>query len=750
LAILAILQPDARVAARLGTALDGTHETIVCPSWHALRESLGEGGIDGCIVDAGHPSRDSARNELSDLRAEHPTLAIVAYVDTSADQDYYDLGGIGVDGLIVSGQRDGASRVAVSRALVASSAAGVAADLLGTFGSEGVRAVAWTIEHAPDNPDVDTFASGLGLTTGGLTRLLRSEKLPPPSRLLLWGRLMLAGALLGRDGQTVEEAAFSLGYSTAAALARAMKKHTGLTPGEVGSTGGMSSVQNALFRNTAKGRRGTTLKSLAVLGLLATQSACAGIGGGVRGVDRTALETAIDTSPVDQVHFGVMAVDARTGRLLYSRNAHRKFVPASNQKILVTATALSLLGADFRYETEVWATGSVMESMLDGDLVVLASGDPTMSRRFWDSGEAALAAIADSLHRRGLRQVTGSVFVDVSRWDSTSVGPTWEVEDLRFAYGSTGGAFAVDEGEIQVVVSAGPAVGSPASVQWAPRGTADYLTSRILTVPPDSSSRIRPSYLPESRRLVLDGWAEMGTVDTTSFAIRDPVRQATAALGLALRQRGITIEGTAQVAWSDSMRVGRGCLSGLVPECPNAGRIFTMTSPPLADISAQILERSQNWMTEQLIRTLGDERGEQGSWSEGVDVIRDFLTEEVGVDSLDVAPRDGSGLSAYNLVTPRALIGILSYMKNGPNWDTFRDALASPGEEDSTLERRLVDLEGRLFAKTGTISNVNSLSGYLVREDGSEVIFSVLSNGSGLPSPVVRAAIDDVVRELAR
>jgi len=142
--------------------------------------------------------------------------------------------------------------------------------------------------------------------------------------------------------------------------------------------------------------------------------------------------------------------------------------------------------------------------------------------------------------------------------------------------------------------------------------------------------------------------------------------------------------------------------------------------------------------------------GENGSWSEGVDVIETFLTEQVGVDSLDIAPRDGSGLSAYNLVTPRALVRILQYMERGANAVTYRDALAEPGEEESTLERRLMDLGGRLFAKTGTISNVNSLSGYLVRVDGTEVIFSILSNGSGLPASRVRAAIDDVVRILAR
>jgi len=155
-------------------------------------------------------------------------------------------------------------------------------------------------------------------------------------------------------------------------------------------------------------------------------------------------------------------------------------------------------------------------------------------------------------------------------------------------------------------------------------------------------------------------------------------------------------------------------------------------------------------MTEQLVRALGAEFGDEGSWNEGVSVVETYLVEEFGVDSLDISARDGSGLSAYNLVTPRAVVRILDQMRSGPFGEEYRAAMAEPGEEGSSLERRLEGLEGRVFAKTGTISNVNSLSGYLVRESGQDVIFSILTNGSGLPSSRVRAAIDEVVRILAR
>ncbi len=482
---------------------------------------------------------------------------------------------------------------------------------------------------------------------------------------------------------------------------------------------------------------------------LAAVAGCASPGGGSGGVDRDAIDALLDAPPVDQVHFGVLAVDAASGRTLYARNAQRKFVPASNQKILVTSTGLSMLGADYRYSTTVWATGPVDDGVLDGDLVLVGSGDPTLSARWWDSGEGALSALTDSLLGAGIRHVTGALVVDVSAWDSTTVGPTWEVEDLRYAYGSTGGAFAIDQGELQLVVEGTARPGEAARVGWSPRGAPGYLTSHVLTWPADSTTRVRPSYLPESRKIVLQGHIGAGKIDTLRFAVRDPVRQATTTLAAMLDQKGLVLGGGTSIAWEPGELLGRGCRSGSISTCPAATPVAALHSPPLSEIVAGILEPSQNWMTEQVIRTLGAERGERGSWAEGIEVITRFLVDDVGVDSLDVAPRDGSGLSAYNLVTPRALVRILQFMSAGASAQAYRSAMAEPGEEGSTLSRRLEGFEGRLFAKTGTISNVNSLSGYLVREDGREVVFSILSNGSGLPSSRVRAAIDDVVRVLA-
>ncbi|MGW8265249.1 MAG: D-alanyl-D-alanine carboxypeptidase/D-alanyl-D-alanine-endopeptidase [Longimicrobiales bacterium] len=487
------------------------------------------------------------------------------------------------------------------------------------------------------------------------------------------------------------------------------------------------------------------------------------------------IDAVIQAEPLHQVHWGILIVDPDRGQILYSHSSHRKFVPASNMKILSTATALSLLGSDYRFETELWGVGEMDRSTgtLRGDLVLRASGDPTLSDRFYPSAEAPLDSLALGLWRAGLRSVTGSLVVDVSAWDSTTVPDSWMVGNLPGTSAATGGALAIGEGEILVEVTSGAGVGDPAETRWWPSTEESFFSAAFVTTPPDSSLRRRVDYLPESRRLRVEGQIPLGSVDTISVAQRDPVRVASSALLRALQRQGITIGGGLRIAWERGETLGmESCVTGralssevvgeameeeaegfpgpVLPDCSGSQRLAGISSPPLGEIVRAILEPSQNWMTEQLVHVLGMERGREGSWREGFRVEQEFLTREVGIDSLDLHYRDGSGLSAYNLVTPRAVVRILEFMRESPNADLYRFALAEPGEEDSTLRNRLPGLEGRVYGKTGTISHVNSLSGYLSTQSGHQIIFSILTNGSGLPSGTVREGIDRIVQIVAR
>ncbi|MFC1660262.1 D-alanyl-D-alanine carboxypeptidase/D-alanyl-D-alanine-endopeptidase [Gemmatimonadota bacterium] len=504
--------------------------------------------------------------------------------------------------------------------------------------------------------------------------------------------------------------------------------------------------------------------------LLLSLPACATFSGAPGSSLTERIDAVVDSPPLHQVHWGVLIIDADDGKVLYERNSHRKFVPASNMKILSTAAALSILGPQFRYETGLWGVGIYEQNdgLLGGDLVLHPSGDPTLSERFYPSPTAPLDSIADDLWKAGLRTVTGSLVVDVSRWDSTTVPESWMVGNLPGTSAATGGAFAIGEGVMTVEVVAGPEEGAPARARWWPDTEKDIFTAAFRTAHPDSSTSREAHYRPESRRLRVEGRVPAGEVDTLSVSQRNPVEIASAALMSALVRRGIEVRGGLRIAWAEGEPIGSGsCTTGRpvvvegeagrpVPTpknlaaCPEASLLASLTSPPLSEIVEAILEPSQNWMTEQLVHTLGAERGERGSWEEGFRIEQEFFTEKVGVDSLDLVYRDGSGLAAYNLVTPRALVEILRYMRESENADLYRKAMAEPGEEEGTLRRRLAGLEGRVFAKTGTITHVNSLSGYLVTDAGRELIFSILTNGSGLPSGIVRRGIDGVVETVAR
>jgi D-alanyl-D-alanine carboxypeptidase/D-alanyl-D-alanine-endopeptidase (penicillin-binding protein 4) len=164
-----------------------------------------------------------------------------------------------------------------------------------------------------------------------------------------------------------------------------------------------------------------------------------------------------------------------------------------------------------------------------------------------------------------------------------------------------------------------------------------------------------------------------------------------------------------------------------------------------------ILNSSQNWFAEMLLKMLGKERGQGGSWADGLKVERRFLIERAGVDSTAFSTVDGSGLAKSNLVTARALSQILRYERTHPGDHSFARALPRSGSPGS-LRRRFIGtpLEGRVVAKTGSVERVHSLSGYVERTRGGPLVFSIIVNSDAGPSQSLVARIDSVVVEMAR
>lgn len=474
-------------------------------------------------------------------------------------------------------------------------------------------------------------------------------------------------------------------------------------------------------------------------------------------------DSVVNSPPLDRTHWGIEVHDPERGRSLFALNPERHFVPASNTKLVVTAVALAELGPEWRYRTELSARRAPGDSVAEL-LVVAGRGDPTWSERFHENAWAPLDSLADSVALAGIRRVRGELVVDASYFDRELVHPTWEVGDLDFGYAAPVAALAVEEGTFRYEVAPGAAVGEPARVTaLAPPGAITIL-DRVITDSAGTRRRIEVVRRVGSDTLTLVGRVPLDArPDTMRLAVGDPAAYAARALAAALEARGIEVEGGVRVVYDslEAAALGSGAVAAPAVAGAAAGGeagdttpapfvpVASWTSPPLAEIVAAILKPSQNWIAEMLLKTLGAERGERGSWPAGLAVERRYLFDVVGIDSGAVALRDASGLSAQNLLTPRAIVQLLAHARRTPWGPVYRAALAVPGEEDGTLERRLVALEGRLHAKTGTIAHVNSLSGYLTTASGRELIFSIMSNASGRPAGEVRRAIDTIVTTAA-
>ncbi|HSK20110.1 MAG TPA: D-alanyl-D-alanine carboxypeptidase/D-alanyl-D-alanine-endopeptidase [Longimicrobiales bacterium] len=454
----------------------------------------------------------------------------------------------------------------------------------------------------------------------------------------------------------------------------------------------------------------------------------------------------IERAPHDRAHWGIAVSDAATGETLVGHNADRLFIPASNTKLVVAAAAAHYLDPDFRYTTTLESTGEIVDGVLRGDLVLRGTGDPTISGRYADDMLDIPDALADSLHARGIRRIEGAVVADESHWDGDYVRPDWEGYDLLWWYAAPVSALGFNDNAIDFTIAPGSA-GGPATITWRPQTDFFAFVNRTTTTPPGTRSTLDFTRIAGTDTIIAYGnIAADASRHTEYFAVDDPARYAGTVLREALERAGIAVaDRTVRVVRGRSPIMG----DRRDVEAARHTVLAAHRSVPLPRLIAPVLQTSQNWFAEQLLKTIGRETAGEGSWSSGLDAERRFLIDIVGVDSTAFRLRDASGLSSGNLLTPAALVRILAYMDRTPRMAPARAALPVSGGRTGSLRLRLEDLAGRVAGKTGSINNVDSLSGYLTADSGRMLIFAIVANNSGQSSSSMRPVLDDIVRVLA-
>lgn len=465
------------------------------------------------------------------------------------------------------------------------------------------------------------------------------------------------------------------------------------------------------------------------------------------------IDRRLDAPPFNRQLWGVAVVD-ENGRLMYGRNQDRLFIPASNAKIIVSAVAVALLPPDWTVKTSLYG-GPVVGGVLLGDLVLYGRGDPTMDRRCYATDTtlagvcdadplARLRQMVDSLRRKGVKMVAGDVVGDGSYFEPTMVHPNWESFDLNWWYAAPVSGLGFHDNSVDFTWQPGPAPGAPAAITMSPDLGDIAFENRTLTVPAGGETDIGDRFFRHPGTLSI--WAE-GTVAldhpkrTDSFALPDPNLYAARALRQALADAGIGVTGTTRSTTDSTLYA---TLRATAP-------LAEVRSRPLRDWIFPILNTSQNWFSEMLLKQLGRQFGRGGSWPEGLDVERRFLIDSVRVDSTQFSLSDGSGLSSSNLISPLAFTQVLRYMRRHRNYAAFAAGLPLAGAAGSLRARfGSTPLAGRVRAKTGSIARVNSLSGYLELGQGRSLTFSVQANHHAQPSRAILAAVDSVVVDIAR
>lgn len=432
---------------------------------------------------------------------------------------------------------------------------------------------------------------------------------------------------------------------------------------------------------------------------------------------------------------GVSVTRFGTGEVVYAREANKLFTPASLQKLATAGAALALLGAQRRFVTRVMTVAPVESGVLKGDLVLKGEGDPMLEAQ-------DLEKLAQSLRSQGVREVAGDLVGDGTVFSPEGRGPAgWAWDDLDAGYGAAASGLTLHRNAVTVTVNPGARGGEALRLDITPATNYLQLRNNARTLAAGEQGtlgfgleRFAPGSWQEALN-VRGGLTAGAAAETTQLAVADPARFTLTVFREALGRQGVALRGQPRL--------------GAAPG--GARTVAVHNSPPLADMVREMLKESDNLIAETVLLHLGIKgRGGPATWEKGLATLRGFL-ERAGWQADSYRLSDGSGLSRYNAVSPSQLTRLLGYLPSQRlAYPSFLIGLPVAGV-DGTLARRLsgIGTRGRLRAKTGTMSGVSGLAGYLETQDGETLVVAVMTTGFVGPAAKIRQLQDALVETLA-
>ncbi len=458
-------------------------------------------------------------------------------------------------------------------------------------------------------------------------------------------------------------------------------------------------------------------------------------GATANGVLERKIKKTINHWGLNEANVGVFVRTLREPKVAVNLGGDTPMNPASNFKLLTSFVALEELGPMYRFKTTLSAQEPLARGTLT-NLYVTGSGDPYMVvERLW--------RMAGDLYVRGLRKIQGDIVIDGSLFDNDLHTDNWPDEPGPQAYFAPTAAFAVNFNTVAFYVTPGARPGDEPQVVIDPQVDAVHYSIEAKTT---ASSTKKKVLITRDPQLGGDNFKIRGQIPInyqfrkpTYRNVREPLQYAGEVFKSVLVNRGIAVSG--------KVRLGK---------TPSGAReIFVEESPELADLLKFVNKNSNNFMTEQILKTLAAEKtGKPGRTDAGVKILTQHL-QELGFSPKDFQVENGSGLSRNTRISPKALVTILETAWRDPAIHPEYISSLALGGCDGTLEDRQKDKVfhtkeclPRLRAKTGSLRGVSSLSGFLTRADGETLAFCILMNNLSKPQEKESHQIQDEILKL--
>ena len=444
---------------------------------------------------------------------------------------------------------------------------------------------------------------------------------------------------------------------------------------------------------------------------------------------REQIDSVLADPALDGAQVSLTVRDASSGKTLYQHEPRRRGVPASSLKLLTSAAAMSVLGADYRFATELRSNATPVAGVLNGNLFLRGTGDPTMTPADYRELAAALA-------RSGVRTVRGDLLLDDTWFDARRLGTEWANDDESEPYAAQISALniALDDhynvGSVRLTATARGAA--------RPGLVIEPANALVQVIDHGGSGAFTVEREHGSNRIDVSGSLAPGSMQGRWLSVWEPTALVADVFRQALAEQGIVVQGQTRL--------------GVVTP-PSASLLAQHRSMPLAELIKPLLKQSNNGIAEVLLKSMGQQTAHAGTAEAGIVAVSGFLSSQ-GIDAEQLRQFDGSGLSRRNLIASQTFTDVLIAARRQPWFPAWYDALPIAGTGDrqtgGTLRNRLkgTAAQNNLHAKTGSMGSVSSLTGYVTTGEGRLLVVSMVSNNFLSSEGRVKRLEDQVVRAL--